>query len=253
MLSTDEKFLFNNYMIDNISVKEAADYVVDMIENKTKGFVVTPNAAHFLYLRDDAEFRDSYRNASLILPDGYSLVLASKLLGNPMKGRCTGVDLFYEISERFRVGRHRIFLLGGVDGSEYKAKEKLQNINKELSVGTYSPPFGFENDPREISNIIRTINSFEPDIMFVFLGSPKSEKFINKNLDSIKVPVSLSLGATLDYYSGKKKRAPEWVRRGGLEWFFRILKEPLRLGKRYLVGNTYFLYLIARQMFLRRS
>ena len=100
--------------------------------------------------------------------------------------------------------------------------------------------------------IVKTVNSFEADILFVFLGSPKSEKFISKNFNSLKVTTAISLGATLDYYSGQKKRAPGWIRNVGFEWFFRMVKEPLRLWKRYLIGNSYFLFLTVKQ-FLRNS
>ncbi len=253
MITSERKFVFSDISIDNITVKDASAKIFDMVKKREKGFVVTPNAAHFLYLRDDTDFRSAYKRASLILPDGYSLVLASRLLGTPLKGRCTGVDLFKEICNRLRIGKQRIFLLGGTDGSEAKAREKILSSNRYLSVGTYSPPHGFENDHIEINNIIRTVNSFEPDILFVFLGSPKSEKFISNNMDSLNVSVALSLGAALDYFSGKKRQAPEWIRNAGFEWFFRLLKEPIRLGKRYLIGNTYFIYLTLKQLLFRRS
>ncbi|MCK4890474.1 MAG: WecB/TagA/CpsF family glycosyltransferase [Candidatus Aminicenantes bacterium] len=253
MKTPEGKFIFNNFQIDDIIVEEASAKIFDMIDNKKRGFVVTPNAAHFLYLKNDMEFQKAYKKASLVLPDGYSLVLASRLLGTPLRGRCTGVELFATMCEQFKLGKYRIFLLGGENGSESKAKEKLLNSNRDLVIGTYSPPRGFENDPDEKEKIIRTINSFEADVMFVFLGSPKSEKFINKYFDSFNVTTALSLGATLDYYSGEKKRAPGWIQKVGFEWFFRLLKDPIRLWKRYLVGNSYFLFLTFKQFFTNRS
>ena len=252
MNTPEDKFIFNSFPIDNISVEEATAKVFNMMEKKEKGFVVTPNAAHFLYLRDDNDFRDAYRNAALVLPDGYSLVLASKLLGTPLKGRCTGVDLFSSICNGFIKGKFRIFLLGGENGSESRAKHKLLKSNRNLVIGTYSPPRGFENDIEEKKKIVKTVNFFEADILFVFLGSPKSEKFINNNFNSLKITTALSLGASLDYYTGQKKRAPGWIRNVGFEWFFRMVKEPSRLWKRYFIGNSYFLFLTVKQ-FLRKN
>jgi len=249
----ERKFIFNNFSIDDITVEEASAEIFDMIKRKKKGFVVTPNAAHFLYLKDDEEFQNAYRKASLVLPDGQSLLLASRLLRTPLKERCTGVELFYLMCERFKREKFRIFLLGGENGSESMAKEKLLDSNHDLVIGTYSPSRGFEGDPEEKEKIIRTINSFEAEILFVFLGSPKSEKFISENFDSLKVNTALSLGATLDYYSGRKKRAPRWIREAGFEWFFRLVKDPLRLWKRYLIGNSYFLFLTVKQFFRNSS
>jgi len=245
------KFIFNNFPIDDITVEEASAKIFDMVEKKNRGFVVTPNAAHFLYLRDDNEFRKAYRKASLVLPDGHSLMLASRLLGTPLRERCTGVELFAAMCDQFKRDKYRIFLLGGEGGSESRAKEKLLDSNHDLVIGTYSPPRGFENNPNEKDKIINTINSFESDVLFVFLGSPKSEKFISENFDSLKVTTALSLGATLDYYSGRKKRAPRWIREAGFEWFFRLVKDPLRLWKRYFVGNLYFMFLTFKQFFRR--
>ena len=87
----------------------------------------------------------------------------------------------------------------------------------------------------------------------MFTGSPKSEKFLSSHLHAIRVPVALSLGATLDYYTGRKNRAPRWIRNIGFEWLFRFLKEPFRLGRRYIAGNVYFIYLTFRQYLIRGS
>lgn len=253
MKTPEGKFLFNSFPIDNITLEEASAKIFSMIKDKERGFVVTPNAAHFLYLRKDIEFQKAYRKASLVLPDGYALILASKLLGNPLKGICSGVDLFASMCDKFRQGRYRIFLLGGEDGSEVKAKDLLLRSNRHLIIETYSPQHGFENDTDEKAKIINTIYSFKADVLFVFLGSPKSEKFINEHFESFNATTALSLGATLDYYTGRKKRAPEWVRKIGFEWFFRLAMEPVRLWKRYLVGNIYFVFVTFRQLFTGRS
>jgi N-acetylglucosaminyldiphosphoundecaprenol N-acetyl-beta-D-mannosaminyltransferase len=248
VIPPERRFIFNTIAIDNISVSEASGRILDMIGKKEKGYIVTPNAAHFLYLRKDEEFRDAYRQASLVLPDGYSIVLASKILGHPIRDRCTGVELFYELCNAFKTGKYRIFLLGGLNGSEIRAGEKLRKTNSDLTIDTYSPAFGFENDQNETDLILNKVRSFGPDILFVFLGSPKSEKFMGKYFNNMNAITAISLGAALDYYSGEKKRAPLWLRNSGFEWLFRLLREPRRLWKRYITGNTYFIYLIFRQI-----
>ena len=119
-----------------------------------------------------------------------------------------------------------------------KAAENLSNKYNGLKIsGTYSPSYGFENDEKEISKIITMINKAKPDILAVGLGAPKQEKFIYKYKDKLNVPISLAIGASIDFEAGNVKRAPRWMQKSGLEWFYRFLKEPKRMFKRYFIDD----------------
>ena len=124
------------------------------------------------------------------------------------------------------------------DGVAEKAAEKLMQQFDGLNiVGTYSPSYGFENNQDEINHIIELINNCKPDILAVGLGAPKQEKFIYKYKEKLKVPVSLAIGASIDFEAGNIKRAPIWMQKNGLEWFYRLCMEPKRMFRRYLIDD----------------
>jgi len=242
-------FYFTGININNISMHEALEEIKKWIEKGKPSYVVTPNAAHIVCLKKDKEFRMAYQNASLVLPDGISLIWASILLGAPLKKRCAGSDLFAEICRiAERMGK-RIFLLGGTNGSEGAAAARLKKLFPKLGIGYYSPPFGFEHNENELKTTVDMINRSKADILFLCVGSPKSEKLIWKNIDKLNVTLSIAVGASLDFIAGRVKRAPPWMQRIGMEWFFRLIQEPRRLYKRYLIGNSIFLYLLLKELY----
>ena len=129
---------------------------------------------------------------------------------------------------------YSIFILGAGEGIAAKAAENLCQKYKGLKVvGTYSPPFGFEKNENELRFITEMIHKAKPDILAVSLGSPKGEKYIYRNLKENRVPLSISIGATIDFEAGNVKRAPKWMAEHGLEWLYRITQDPKRLAKRY--------------------
>ena len=131
-----------------------------------------------------------------------------------------------------------MFFLGAAEGVAAKAADNLMNKYKGLQViGTYSPPYGFENDSSEMNKIDAMIKKARPDILIVGLGCPKQEKFIYNNYKKLGVPISLGLGASFDFEAGNIKRAPKWMANHGLEWLFRITQDPKRLMKRYLIND----------------
>jgi len=234
--------------IDNLSFEEAIGELRSSLLQGRRGFVVTPNADHVCMLQRDPELKALYEKASFVLTDGMSIVLASRLLGHPIKERCCGTDLFTSVCAMLAPLSQRIFLLGGQDGSERVAARKLQSEYPGLVVDAYSPAFGFESDPGETERIVARINRGGTDVLFVFVGTPKSEKWIYRNFSRLHVKMAFSLGQTLNFYSGRKRRAPRWMQRAGLEWLFRLCQEPRRLWKRYLFGNTRFLILVVKEL-----
>lgn len=239
-------------------MQETIDELEKLIKQKKCSYIVTPNAAHIVLLQKDKEFKKIYRGASLVIPDGMSLLLGAKVLGRPLKERVSGSNLLPALCKVAAEKRYRLFFLGAGPGVVAKAAEILTQRNPELQiVGTYSPPFGFENDEEENKKIGQMIKEAKLDVLFVGLGAPKQEKWIWTYKDELGVPVFIAVGATFDFIAGTVKRAPKWMQKSGLEWFFRVCQEPRRLWKRYLIGNTIFLYLVLKEFLkariLRRS
>ncbi len=234
--------------IDNISNEETISEIELLIEKKKPSLVVTPNVHHINILQKDDEFKKIYSQASMVLPDSTPLFWTSKILRRSLKEKVTGSDLLPSFCKIAAQKRYKLFFLGSGPNVAKKAANILTNKNPGLKiVGTYSPSFGFENDEDENRKIVAMIKKCTPDVLFVGLGPPKQEKWIWKYKDEINVPVSIAVGASFDFISGNIKRAPKWMQKIGLEWFFRLCQEPRRLWKRYLIGNTIFVWLVLKE------
>ncbi|MCX0394640.1 WecB/TagA/CpsF family glycosyltransferase [Clostridium perfringens] len=229
---------FLNTEIDNLTMYEAIDKAEELILKNKPSYVVTPNVDHIVKLEDDKEFQDVYKNADLILTDGMPLIWISKIKGNPIKEKISGSDFFPKLCERAAQKGYSIFLLGAAEGVASKAAENLKKKYNGLNiVGTYSPSYGFEKKADEIKKIIKMINETKPDILAVGLGAPKQEKFLYKYKNQLNVPISLAIGASIDFEAGNVKRAPKIMQNIGLEWFYRLCKEPKRMFKRYIIDD----------------
>lgn len=229
---------FLNTEVDNLTMNEAVQKIEQLILNKKPSYVVTPNVDHIVKLETDKEFQEVYREADLILTDGMPLIWISKLKKNPIKEKVSGSDLFPEVCKLAADKGYKVFLLGAAEGVAAKAAENLKGKYKGLNVvGTYSPSYGFERKKDEIQEIIKMINEVKPDILAVGLGAPKQEKFLYDYRKQLNVPVALAIGASIDFEAENIDRAPEWMQHSGLEWFYRLCKEPKRMFKRYLVDD----------------
>lgn len=229
---------FLNTEIDNLTMNEAIEKIDLLIQKKKPAYVVTPNVDHIVKLESDKEFREVYKEADLILTDGMPLIWISQLQNNKIKEKVSGSDLFPKVCELAAKKSYKVFLLGAAEGIAAKAAENLiKKYNGLNIVGTYSPSYGFEKREEEINKIIKVINDAEPDILAVGLGAPKQEKFIYKYKDRFNVPISLAIGASIDFEAGNIARAPKWMQNSGLEWFYRFLKEPKRMFKRYFIED----------------
>lgn len=236
---------FMNTEIDNLTMTEALDAIDSLIQQDKNAYVVTPNVDHIIRLEQGGEFAETYRNADLILTDGKPLVWTSKWYGTPIKEKVSGSDLFPLLCERAAQRGYVMFFLGAKEGVAAKAAENLTKRYPGLNVaGTYSPPYGFEKDPAEMEKIRQMVKKAHPHILIVALGCPKQELFIYRNREALGVPVSLGLGASIDFAAGIIKRAPKWMSDHGLEWLFRITQDPKRLAKRYLVDDRKILGLV---------
>ena len=229
---------FMNTEVDNLTMEEALVEIDNLIKQNKNSYVVTPNVDHIVQLEKGGEIVEVYKDADLILTDGKPLIWISKLYKNPIKEKISGSDLFPLLCKMASEKKYKMFFLGAAEGIAAKAAENLKNKYEGLSVvGTYSPPYGFENDEKEIDKIIKMINEVQPHILIVGLGCPKQELFIFHYRNRLNVPISLGLGASLDFEAGNIKRAPKWMSNCGLEWLYRIFQDPKRLVKRYLIDD----------------
>lgn len=234
---------------------DTLNYFLSCLESKSeKGFVVTPNVDHIVKLVKDKEFKKAYKNAIFVLPDGIPLLWASRVIGCPIKERIAGSDLFYRLLSFCEESQKSIYLLGSKDQVRKKALLQLVDEYPALKIsGSWSPPFGFENNASLNDQIVGSINNVKPDFLFIFLGAPKQEKWINMHIQRLNVNLAFCLGASLDFYVGEFKRAPFWMQRMGFEWFWRMMYDR-RLVKRYLIDDLIpFIWLTLREYLSARS
>jgi len=235
---TVARIKFMNIEIDNLTMSETLDSIERIIQENKNAYVVTPNVDHIVQLERGGELCNVYKDADLILTDGKPLLWIAKWYGTPIKEKISGSDLFPLLCERAAKKNYSMFFLGAAEGVAAKAAENLKIKYSGLNVvGTYSPPYGFEKDHMQMMKIEKMIRRAHPHILIVGLGCPKQELFIFHNRERLGVPISLGLGASLDFEAGNIKRAPKWMANNGLEWLFRITQDPKRLIKRYLIDD----------------
>jgi len=238
-----EKVKIANILIDNTSMNE-------FLNDLQKGVVFTPNVDHIMTLQQDEEFYKIYQEADYFVCDSKIIQVASRLLSVPIKEKISGSDLFPAFYKLHKNNEEvKIFLLGAGEGVAKKAAEKINmRVNREIVIGSISPSFGFEMNEEESLDIIKTINDSKATVLAVGAGSPKQEKWIMKYKGQMPVvKIFLAIGASIDFEAGTVKRAPKWMSDNGLEWLYRLLSEPKRLWKRYLINDLPFFLLIIKQ------
>lgn len=233
-----QRIRFLNTYIDNLTSAEARDCVDSLIQEGGTHYVVTPNSDIVVKMQDDPELKNVCEKADLILTDGQMIVNISKWTGNPIKERVCMTDFVWDIFNLAVERKYKVFLFGGKENVlESAVKNIIKKVPELNIVGTFSPPLGFENDPEQLKVANERIRTSKTDILLVFLGCPKQEKFIARNRDIYQVPISITMGGCVDFIAGDVKRAPVWMQKAGLEWFYRFLQEPRRLFKRYFIDD----------------
>ncbi|MEM6762674.1 MAG: WecB/TagA/CpsF family glycosyltransferase [Pseudomonadota bacterium] len=197
--------------------------------------VITANLDHVIKLRDDLAFARVYDEADLVTPDGMPFVWLSRREGTPLKERVTGSDLIAPLAKAAAEHNRRVFLFGSTLDRLHAAAKRLKHDNPDLDiVGAYAPPMGFEDDASLHTELVEMFRALRPDIVFVALGAPKQEFWSTMMADSLSHGVFVNIGGGLDFLSRDVKRAPAAMQSMGLEWLWRAVSEPLRLGPRYL-------------------
>lgn len=214
------------------------------------GIVYTPNVDHLSKLQSDAEFARAYRAATFRVCDSKILIYAARFLGTPLQEKLSGSDLLPAFCQYLsKDGSARVFLLGGAPGVPEAARDRLNAlVGRELIVGAYSPPYGFDRDPAECEKAIALVNDSGATVLAVGLGAPKQEKWIHTHKPELpEVRTFLAVGAALDFEAGNRARAPRWMSEVGLEWLYRVYLEPRRLWRRYFVEGVPILGLFLAQ------
>ena len=223
------------------------------LENLHEGVVVTPNVDHYIKLQKDQEFYNCYIRSEHIVCDSRIIQLLSKFVHgkNAIKEQIAGSDLFpaFCMHHKDNTENVNVFLLGGTEESVVIAQNKInEKAGTKIIAQGYSPPFGFEKNESENQKIINMINDSGATVLAVGVGAPKQEKWIYANKDKLpNIKIFFAIGATIDFQAGAVKRAPRWMVKAGLEWLYRMLQEPNRMIKRYLIDDLPFFWLVLKQ------
>jgi N-acetylglucosaminyldiphosphoundecaprenol N-acetyl-beta-D-mannosaminyltransferase len=211
--------------VDNLDFMEAQAKVEQFLAGDSLNMIFTPNSEILLDAVKDKELEGILNEAQLVIPDGIGVVIASRFYGKPIKERVTGVDLSAKMLEMGASRGSKVFLLGAKQASVELAAEKIKEIYKGIDVVGVRNGY-FSEDEEEM--IIEDIINSQADILLVGLGAPRQEKFIYKYRDKLKVKIAIGCGGGIDIISGAAKRAPEFYQKAGLEWFYRLIKQPSR-------------------------
>lgn len=232
-----------------LTLQGAVGAVMDLVPPVRPHLVVTPNVDHLVLLEHDSEFASAYSRASLRVVDGAPLVLLARLLGTPVPGRIAGVDLTLEVLTAAEHEQRSVFLLGGEPPVLTQALARLRQLQPGLSVaGSASPIVDLDVISPSEEDALAAIRRAQPDLLVIFLGAPKQEKWFWRRAPSLPPTVALAVGGTVDFIAGTRPRAPGWVQSAGFEWLWRLSREPRRLAHRYLVRDPEFLRVAARQL-----
>ena len=221
-----EKIRILGVDFDNVTLSGALDFAMDMLCSEKQGFVVTPNSEIVYECIKNPALYDALKQAALVLPDGIGVVYASKIYKRPLSQKVAGIDFASELCNRLASTHNRLFLLGAKPGIAEKAAAALTEKYPGLLVCGVKD--GYFRDDEEA---VKAISDSSADVVFVCLGAPKQEFFMKAHLHETNVKLMIGLGGSLDVFAGVVRRAPELFIKLGLEWFYRLIKEPKRIGR----------------------
>jgi N-acetylglucosaminyldiphosphoundecaprenol N-acetyl-beta-D-mannosaminyltransferase len=232
--------------VDSVTFPQALEKIAELVERRNGGAVFTPNVDHIVKAERHADFRRAYSCADLSLADGMPLIWAARLLGSPLPEKVSGSDLVIPLMRLAAERRWRVYLLGGGPGVAEAAAERVVRDLGTQVVGTDSPIVALDGTPEDSEQMLERLRASGPDLVLVAFGAPKQELWIERFTDRIRPTVAVGVGGSLDFVAGKVKRAPAWMSRVGLEWLFRLLHEPRRMWRRYLVEDPAFITIVLR-------
>lgn len=225
--------------VDNLSMTETVEYVDEFIRNKKPLHLVGVNADKINELQKNSRLKKIINESDIINADGVSVVWAAKVLGMPLKERVAGIDLMYELLKLCQEKKYSVYLLGAKQHIIEKSYVNIKKSFPELNIVGYRNGY-FKKE--EWESVTRQIQETGADIVFIGISSPLKEYLVDYMLHEGGLnSVLMGVGGSFDVVSGVIARAPKWMQKAGLEWFFRFLQEPARLGKRYFLGNLEFI------------
>ncbi|MDD3626414.1 MAG: WecB/TagA/CpsF family glycosyltransferase [bacterium] len=233
-----------NVKINNVDYNETLDQVIKTIDEGRRGYIITANSLMVMNGINNILFKRILNDASIVTPDGIGLIWASNFLGTPLKTRVTGIDLTRRLLRLAALKGYSVYLLGGSPGITIKVKMDLEEGYPGIKIAGVS--HGYFSKREEVL-LIEEIRRAQPDLIFVGFGSPNQEKWINRNFHAFDKGILIGVGGSFDVLSGQIKRAPNFLQRVGLEWFFRLLKEPYR-WKRMLALPKFIWYIFIQRM-----
>ncbi len=243
-LQTKRVYLWN-VPIDALTMQETVALIDRAIQKRLQITHAAVNVAKFVAMQDNPELRRAVCESTIVNADGYPLVWLARLLGYAVPERVTGIDLMEALVALAAERQYRIFFFG--------AEEWVVRKVVDIYAHRYTPAIiaGWRHGyyaPEEEPTIAQYIATTQPDMLFVAMSSPKKELFLWKYRDVLRIPFVMGVGGSFDVVAGKVKRAPLWMQRSGLEWFYRLLQEPRRMWKRYAYTNTKFVLFLAREL-----
>jgi N-acetylglucosaminyldiphosphoundecaprenol N-acetyl-beta-D-mannosaminyltransferase len=235
------------------NMETAVETIEAAIESKSKGYICVTGVHGVIEAQRDEKFRAILNKAFMVTPDGMPTVWVGKSQGHPDMKRCYGPDMMLEVCRRSVEKGYSHFLFGGNVGVADQLAAELKAKFPGIRIcGAYTPPFRPLNAVEE-QELIEMVESTQPDVFWVGLSTPKQERFMSAYLDRLDVKVMAGVGAAFDIHTHQTKDAPMWMQKSGLHWLFRLIQEPKRLWKRYLINNPLFVYQMSLQMLGLRS
>lgn len=235
--------------MDSLTMAETVNIIENKVANNEFFQHVVVNVAKLVHMQTDTVLADSVKACDMINIDGMGVVLGARFCGHKVTERVAGVDLFHELLAMSAKRDFPVFLLGAEEIVVAKTAEKVKASNPNLTLAGYHHGY-FWDDEEAIVNMIKDSGA---KLLFVAITSPKKENFINKWQDKLGVDFVMGVGGTFDVVAGKVKRAPVWMQNYGLEWLYRIIQEPGRMWKRYLVTNSKFAWLLVKERFFSKK
>lgn len=235
---------FLNSNIDNLTMDETLNKIDNIIKKGIPAQHVVVNANKINLMQKDLLLRSIVNSSELINADGASVLLAGKLLGKPIVERVTGIDLFYELLLKCEINGYKPYFLGATKETIEVLISIIRENYPKIDIAGYRDGYFTENESEDIVSEISATNAA---LLFVGFSSPQKEYWINKYLDQMNVPFVMGVGGSFDVLAGKTKRAPDYLQKIGMEWFYRFAQEPRRMFKRYFVGNLLFVYYILEE------
>jgi N-acetylglucosaminyldiphosphoundecaprenol N-acetyl-beta-D-mannosaminyltransferase len=234
--------------ISSISMSNLLDDFAGLIRSSSKASVCITPVNSILAARKNAQVLAIYNNASYTLCDGVPVLWASRFLGTPIEQRITGLDLLPALLEFCAANNFSLFFLGASPGVGDALKAKAEQLHQSINIkGVYCPPFAAKFEKAENDKMIAAINAVKPDIVLVSLTAPKQDIWISENLEYLDTKIAIGIGGAFEVTAGLINRAPVWMQKAGLEWFYRFTQEPKRMFKRYFIEAPVFIPLVILQ------